>query len=46
MADRRHKELTAFTDPFRVKPGSKVTLEKDFDPAFAAGIKAQKGVEL
>jgi PPK2 family polyphosphate:nucleotide phosphotransferase len=36
-----------FIQPFRVKPGSKVRLQKDFDPAFKAGIKKQKqGVKL
>ena len=36
-----------FIEPFRVKPGSKVKLAKDFDPAFKAGVKKKKdGVAL
>ncbi len=47
MADFRSKRITKFIEPFRVKPGSKVTLAKDFDPAFKAGIAKKKdGVEL
>jgi hypothetical protein len=29
----RRKRLADFIEPFRVKPGSKVTLAKDFDPS-------------
>jgi PPK2 family polyphosphate:nucleotide phosphotransferase len=40
-------EIPGFIEPFRVEPGSKVTLPKDFDPAFKAGVKKKKqGVEL
>ena len=46
MADRRHKELAAFIEPFRVQPGSKVTLEKDFDSGFTAGMKEKHSVEM
>ncbi len=47
MADERRKRLAEFIEPFRVKPGSKVTLAKDFDPAFKAGIKNKReGVAL
>ena len=50
----RRKRIKKFIAPLRVKPGSKVTLAKDFDPAFKAGIKKKKegrklladGVEL
>src|SRR6478752_9778836 len=43
----RRKRLADFIEPFRVKPGSKVTLAKDFDPAFKAGVKKKKeGVAL
>jgi PPK2 family polyphosphate:nucleotide phosphotransferase len=36
-----------FIEAFRVKPGSKVTLSKDFDPSFKAGVKKKKeGVAL
>jgi PPK2 family polyphosphate:nucleotide phosphotransferase len=34
-------------EPFRVKPGSHVTLAEDFDPSFKAGVKKKKaGVKL
>ena len=39
---RRRKRIEKFIAPFRVKPGSRVTLDKDFDPAFKAGIKKKK----
>ena len=39
---RRRKRIEKFIAPFRVKPGSTVTLAKDFDPAFKAGIKKKK----
>jgi PPK2 family polyphosphate:nucleotide phosphotransferase len=38
MADKRQQRVAEFIKPFRVKPGSKVTLAKDFDPGFKAGI--------
>jgi PPK2 family polyphosphate:nucleotide phosphotransferase len=39
--------VSDFIEPFRVKPGSKVKLEKDFDPSFKSGVKKKKeGVEL
>src|SRR5215813_8198239 len=41
------KRIDEFIAPFRVKPGSKVTLAHDFDPAFKAGVdKKKRGVEL
>ncbi len=47
MPDDRRKRITEFIAPFRVTPGSKVTLAKDFDPGFKAGIERKKdGVEL
>ena len=39
---RRRKRIEKFIAPFRVKPDSTVTLAKDFDPAFKAGIKKKK----
>ena len=36
MADKRQKRVAEFIEPFRVKPGSKVILAKDFDPAYKA----------
>ena len=47
MADSRQKLVSEFIEPFRVKPGSKVTLAEDFDPAFKGGVKKKKdGVAL
>jgi PPK2 family polyphosphate:nucleotide phosphotransferase len=47
MTDKRQKRVMEFIDAFRVKPGSKVTLAKDFDPSFKAGVKKKKeGVAL
>jgi len=47
MADERRGEITKFIEPFRVTPGSKVTLANDFDPGFKAGVeKKDQGVEL
>ncbi len=47
MADNRRERVEEFIKPFRVKPGSKVDLAKDFDPAFKAGVKKKKdGVAL
>ncbi|HTC72857.1 MAG TPA: polyphosphate kinase 2 family protein [Solirubrobacteraceae bacterium] len=47
MADKRQKRIAEFIEPFRVKPGSKVTLSRDFDPAFKGGVKKKKeGVAL
>jgi PPK2 family polyphosphate:nucleotide phosphotransferase len=47
MADKRQKRVAEFIEPFRVRPGSTVTLAKDFDPAFKAGIgKKKEGVAL
>jgi PPK2 family polyphosphate:nucleotide phosphotransferase len=49
MPDRRvqRRRAAEFIEPFRVKPGRRVKLEKDFDPAFKAGINKKKdGVEM
>jgi PPK2 family polyphosphate:nucleotide phosphotransferase len=44
---RQQKRLAEFAAPFRVAPGRRVTLPKDFDPSFKAGIGSKKaGVEL
>ncbi|TDW24361.1 polyphosphate kinase 2 family protein [Kribbella kalugense] len=41
------KRIARFIEPFRVTPGSHVTLSADFDPTFKAGIKKKKdGAEL
>ena len=36
------KRIATFIEPFRVTPGSKVKLERDFDSAFKAGIEKKK----
>ena len=47
MADQRAKRIAEFIEPLRVKPGSTVTLRKDFDPRYKAGIANKaEGVEL
>src|SRR6201989_3225490 len=47
MPDDITKRIARFIEPFRVTPGSTVTLAKDFDPAFKAGIEKKKdGVGL
>ena len=39
--------MAEFIEPFRVTPGSRVTLAKDFDPSFKAGLnKKKEGVAL
>jgi PPK2 family polyphosphate:nucleotide phosphotransferase len=37
MADLSPKRIAAFIEPFRVTPGSKVRLPRDFDPASGVG---------
>jgi PPK2 family polyphosphate:nucleotide phosphotransferase len=45
-ADGAAKQLAQLIDPLRVAPGSKVTLAKDYDPAFKAGwLKKKEGKE-
>src|SRR5215475_14937127 len=47
VSRRQKKRIAEFVEPFRVEPGSKVRLERDFDSAFKAGIESKKdGVEL
>ena len=47
MADLRAKSIAEFIAPFRVTPGSRVLLSRDFDPAFKAGVRKKKdGEEL
>jgi PPK2 family polyphosphate:nucleotide phosphotransferase len=54
MPDLHPRRIPEFVKPFRVEPGSKVRLAKDFDPGFKAGIRKkedgvallQQGVEL
>ncbi len=45
--DKRAARIADFIKPLRVRPGSKVTLGKDFDPGYKAGfLKKKDGVEL
>jgi PPK2 family polyphosphate:nucleotide phosphotransferase len=47
MADEHRKRVEEFIAPFRVKPGAKVVLSRDYDPSFKAGVKKKKdGVAL
>jgi PPK2 family polyphosphate:nucleotide phosphotransferase len=47
MDDGRRARMAEVIEPFRVKPGSKVNLAKDFDPAYrAGGMKKKDGEEL
>jgi len=47
MTDDAARRIARFIEPFRVRPGSKVNLAKDFNPAFEAGIKKKEdGVAL
>jgi PPK2 family polyphosphate:nucleotide phosphotransferase len=48
VVDKKAAErLAEFVEAFRVEPGSRVRLAKDFDPAYKAGVKKKEdGVEL
>jgi len=47
VSDERLLRIDEVIEPLRVKPGSKVHLPGDFDPAFkTAGLKKKRGVEL
>jgi PPK2 family polyphosphate:nucleotide phosphotransferase len=47
MPADRDERIADFVTPFRVEPGSEVSLEKDFDPAFKSGLSSKKqGKEL
>jgi PPK2 family polyphosphate:nucleotide phosphotransferase len=47
MTDEMTDRIARFIEPFRVTPGSHVTLAKDFDPAFESGIESKEdGVDL
>ncbi|SPF04380.1 polyphosphate kinase 2 family protein [Streptomyces sp. MA5143a] len=46
MSDRRAKRIAEFIEPLRVEPGTKVRLERDFDPRYKAGLRKRDGVEL
>src|SRR5689334_23734542 len=42
MAELRINRIPEFVAPFRVRPGSKVDLATDFDPAFEAGVEHKR----
>ena len=42
MADKRAKPIAELIKPMRVKPGSKVSLARDFDPFYKAGFLKKK----
>ena len=42
MPSDREQRIADFVEPFRVKPGSHVSLAKDFDPAFKRGPASKK----
>jgi PPK2 family polyphosphate:nucleotide phosphotransferase len=47
MPSDREQRIADFIEPFRVEPGSKVSLAKDFNPAFKRGPSSKKqGREL
>src|SRR5436190_23780148 len=47
MSDARTRRVEEFIEPFRVEPGARVRLAKDYDPAFKAGIsKKKRGAEI
>jgi PPK2 family polyphosphate:nucleotide phosphotransferase len=47
MQPKRRRRLDDFVGQFRVKPGSRVKLARDFDPAFKGGVEKKKdGVAL
>lgn len=46
LDEKRRKRLEEFVAPFRVKPGRRVRLAKDFDPAFRAGVKRKRALAL
>ncbi|MFD4228817.1 polyphosphate kinase 2 family protein [Streptomyces sp. NPDC058545] len=46
MSDDIAEQIADFIAPLRVKPGSKVRLDRDFDPRYKAGLRKREGVEL
>jgi PPK2 family polyphosphate:nucleotide phosphotransferase len=45
VTDQRATELTELIERFRVPPGSKVTLPRDYDPGYKADWSKQQGLE-
>ncbi len=46
MSHERAERIADFIGPLRVEPGSKVRLDRDFDPRYKAGLKKRDGIEL
>ncbi|MEU6309396.1 polyphosphate kinase 2 family protein [Streptomyces sp. NPDC047014] len=46
MADARAERIAEFIEPLRVRPGSKVRLDRDFDPRYKADLRKRDGAEL
>src|SRR6266536_6200309 len=46
MPDERAKRITELIAPFRVRPGAKVQLERDFDPAYKVETLHERKAEL
>jgi len=47
LTRKQKRRLAEFIAPFKVEPGSRVSLSRDFDPSFRGGIKKKKeGVAL
>ena len=47
MPSDRDERIAEFVEPFRVEPGSDVSLVEDFDPGFKRGVGSKKqGKEL
>lgn len=42
MTDKQARRIARFIEPFRVPPGAKVRLGRDFDPSFKAGVTRKK----
>jgi polyphosphate kinase 2 (PPK2 family) len=42
MPSDREERIADFVKPFRVAPGSKLSLEKDFDPTFKTDVSSKK----
>jgi PPK2 family polyphosphate:nucleotide phosphotransferase len=45
LTRKQQKRLADFIAPFRLKPGARVNLPKDFDPAFEGGLKGKSEAE-
>jgi PPK2 family polyphosphate:nucleotide phosphotransferase len=45
LTHRQRKRVADFIAPFRVEPGSRVRLGKDFDPAFEGGVEGKREAE-